>query len=486
MLINSNQLNSLGRVVDFCSKHPNPSSKNVIGVIVDATRPLYRDNDQEYIVEVKIIDDTLNHNKLYSGLIRDCSVYLFSKRREDIDMAFSVGQIVLLENFSFTLWNGLKLETRYQATIESMSYYDPHLEKLTPFLTSHGQSGGLTEELVTKGRRLKEWFMDTYFYREYKPKLGLHLVSDFCVIADPFEMILRMKRTGEKRMMEEGEEELEGQVIELEDESGNVFKVKKRGLPRGVEDNDYVLVRNIKHIGNFYELHLSLTGSILGLPGGFEDFYKQDMNYCAIHRFNENFILKNHQTCELSKLNHVCKTKTPIRELLQNIDLYDSKNRSKDELRVEDLSMIEGIVINFRGNLHLFHNEYQMMVDPKYLDELSHEEKNELLDEGKLQYIYEGVMGLIDRSSEATGKIFYVHLFSNELKTRFFPEEITEAINKKAGTAVGVGMEKEVKKRIDERLQRLLDKSDFSNPVTMLVEPIKSDVLLYRVAHTVF
>ena len=60
MLIDSSQFDSLEKVANFCSKHPNPSSKNVIGVLVDATRPLYRENDQEYIIEIKIVDETIN------------------------------------------------------------------------------------------------------------------------------------------------------------------------------------------------------------------------------------------------------------------------------------------------------------------------------------------------------------------------------------------------------------------------------------------
>lgn len=44
---------------------------------------------------------------------KDCSVYLISKNKKDIDFVTTIGEIVLLDKFTFSLWNGIKLETKY-------------------------------------------------------------------------------------------------------------------------------------------------------------------------------------------------------------------------------------------------------------------------------------------------------------------------------------------------------------------------------------
>jgi hypothetical protein len=138
---------------------------------------------------------------------------------------------------------------------------------------------------------------------------------------------------------------------------------------------DYVLVRSIRFIGNFYEITLTETGYLLGLPLGFEEQYKADMNYCGISRFNERFLLRNHKTCNLSKINYVSPKVTPILELLNQIELYENKQSQKDELRVEDLYMIEAVAINFCGRIHLFHSEYQMIADEEYISSLTDDER---------------------------------------------------------------------------------------------------------------
>jgi hypothetical protein len=40
---------------------------------------------------------------------KDCSVYLIAKRKKDIEFVKTVGEIVLLDKFTFMLWNGIKL-----------------------------------------------------------------------------------------------------------------------------------------------------------------------------------------------------------------------------------------------------------------------------------------------------------------------------------------------------------------------------------------
>jgi hypothetical protein len=40
---------------------------------------------------------------------------------------------------------------------------------------------------------------------------------------------------------------------------------------------------------------------------------------------------------------------------------------------------------------------------------------------------------VIDRSNESTGRLLYVHLFSNEKRCRFFDSSTIDELNKKVG-----------------------------------------------------
>lgn len=51
---------------------------------------------------------------------KDCCVYLISKNKESIDFIRGVGEIVVLDKFSFYLWNDIKLQTKYLGTTEGM------------------------------------------------------------------------------------------------------------------------------------------------------------------------------------------------------------------------------------------------------------------------------------------------------------------------------------------------------------------------------
>jgi hypothetical protein len=44
---------------------------------MDVTRPLLRPKDGLYIVEIKIVDDTVNADNIYGIMVRQCSIYLF-------------------------------------------------------------------------------------------------------------------------------------------------------------------------------------------------------------------------------------------------------------------------------------------------------------------------------------------------------------------------------------------------------------------------
>jgi hypothetical protein len=109
-----------------------------------------------------------------------------------------------------------------------------------------------------------------------------------------------------------------------------------------------------------------------------------------------------------------------------------------------------------------------------------------MIQKGVLEYLYEGVLGVLDRSSESLGKLLYVHLFTNEKRARFFDSSLIDPLNKTIGIKKDPEMETAVKNQIEEKLRNLIEKSDFTNTVSMLLEPIKSDVLIYRLTNTIF
>ena len=44
-------------------------------------------------------------------------------------------------------------------------------------------------------KNLNSWFR-TYFYHKFKPILGISLVNNYCVMAEPFNMILKISKGG--------------------------------------------------------------------------------------------------------------------------------------------------------------------------------------------------------------------------------------------------------------------------------------------------
>lgn len=67
------------------------------------------------------------------------------------------------------------------------------------------------------------------------------------------------------------------------------------------------------------------------------------------------------------------------------------------------------------------------------MSSLTNDERTDLIQRGILEYLYEGVLGILDRSSESTGKLLNVHLFSNEKRARFFEDALMEKLNKQVG-----------------------------------------------------
>ena len=91
------------------------------------------------------------------------------------------------------------------------------------------------------------------------------------------------------------------------------------------------------------------------------------MNYCAVSRFSERFLLKNHKPCLLSKISFVALKTTPIEELLKESDHFSGRISRGEDVRAEDYCMIEAVAINFQGQLHMFHTEHQIIIDNEFM-----------------------------------------------------------------------------------------------------------------------
>lgn len=72
-------------------------------------------------MQVKLIDETLNDANIFGVMCKDCTVYLLSSKKKEIEnLIKSIGDIVILDKFTFTLWNGIKLETKYLKMTEGL------------------------------------------------------------------------------------------------------------------------------------------------------------------------------------------------------------------------------------------------------------------------------------------------------------------------------------------------------------------------------
>lgn len=69
---------------------------------------------------IKIVDESLNDERIFGVMSKDCTVYLISKNKHDINFVKAVGEIVLLDKFTFSMWNDIKLETKYLHTTEGI------------------------------------------------------------------------------------------------------------------------------------------------------------------------------------------------------------------------------------------------------------------------------------------------------------------------------------------------------------------------------
>lgn len=58
----------------------------------------------------------------------------------------------------------------------------------------------------------------------------------------------------------------EAEIYQLQDANNNLFFIKKNAVKYALPNSEYLLLRGVKCIGHFYEIILTPTGNILGLP----------------------------------------------------------------------------------------------------------------------------------------------------------------------------------------------------------------------------
>lgn len=80
--------------------------------------------------------------------------------------------------------------------------------------------------MLFRADKLAEWF-SSYFCEKYHPTLGISLVNNYCVMAEPFNMIL-MRWEGK---MEEVLEKSVSNHFALADSHGNRFIIDRDCLP---------------------------------------------------------------------------------------------------------------------------------------------------------------------------------------------------------------------------------------------------------------
>lgn len=140
------------------------------------------------------MDELVNDCEVFGVMVKYCSVYLFSKERKELEVCNQIGQILLLDSFTFSIWNEIKLETKYRSTIEKLYTFDHSQGNLSLFnflsRTAREPSDARSQDVLFRAERLAEWF-GSYFCERFRPTLGISLVNNYCVMAEPFNMILQ-------------------------------------------------------------------------------------------------------------------------------------------------------------------------------------------------------------------------------------------------------------------------------------------------------
>ena len=155
-----------------------------MGILIDVTAPLLRERDKQYIVELKIIDQSVNQNNIYGVMIKYCSVFIFMQKETQLAFCNKIGQVVYLSQFIFSIWHGIKLETKFLSRTEKLCCYDVEGEniKFVGMMCSADSSEPKLHLLGQRILQLREWFA-SFFFTNFTPSIGISVMNNYTLMA---------------------------------------------------------------------------------------------------------------------------------------------------------------------------------------------------------------------------------------------------------------------------------------------------------------
>lgn len=125
-------------------------------------------------------------------MVKCCSVYIFSQSEKDTRFCDKIGQIIYLDRFIFSVWHNLKLETKYLSRTESLYCFEAQGEELNIVGTINTTTDSYSKlgSAINRGLKLHQWFLSFYF-NKYHPTLGISLMNNYTIMAEPFSIILK-------------------------------------------------------------------------------------------------------------------------------------------------------------------------------------------------------------------------------------------------------------------------------------------------------
>ena len=118
--------------------------------------------------------------------------------------------------------------------------------------------------------------------------------------------------------------------------------------------------------------------------------------------------------------------------------------------------MIEVVPVNYQGKVNIYHREFQVMLHKEYLSEITPEQRKEIFENNKVGFIYEGVLGLLDRSNEIEGKPYYINLFTCDERGTFVEKEEIKELDESIGKKEEETAKSKMLNLINRKLERAI------------------------------
>lgn len=114
------------------------------------------------------------------------------QKETELSFCNKIGQVVYLSQFIFSIWHGIKLETKFLSRTEKLCCYDVEGEsvKLVDMMSSADFSEPKLHLVGQRIKQLKEWF-SSFFFNNFTPAIGISLMNNYTLMAEPFIMILK-------------------------------------------------------------------------------------------------------------------------------------------------------------------------------------------------------------------------------------------------------------------------------------------------------